>query len=262
MREINKFLALLLVAAMYLVGFAFAEETLDEHGLEVNCLISEEGGFIIQIDVGDDENWVADDMAHDDSVVTLYDADVLEGTFVARYDVVGDGDVTVGVSHMNGIACDHRMTWDLHVEGGAIREVTGGSDTASPDEAEMDPYLSGLWAEAETQFSNMVIEKNEESGWDVEIVSPMTHGAYIFQATAYYDCELDELIYADGAFWNVPISDDVSEELGDPIAENTTGTFSFAGDEENPQLSWYNDQAPEEDEIVFERLDAEGTEDD
>ena len=37
MREINKFLALLLVAAMYLVGFAFAEETLDEHGLEVNC---------------------------------------------------------------------------------------------------------------------------------------------------------------------------------------------------------------------------------
>ena len=40
------------------------------------------------------------------------------------------------------------------------------------------PDLSGEWAETNTQFTRMTVEKNPESGWDIEIVSPLTHGAY------------------------------------------------------------------------------------
>lgn len=244
----KKIITLILIALMSLAGVTALAD-----GTSINCLI-EEGSFIIQIDDPEgDLGWVADDMAQDDSVVKLYDADLIEDTFVVRYDPVGDGDVTVGVRHYTGIACDELHTFDLHVENGAVTESTGGSYTASPDPAEQDPFLIGEWLEKETQFAQMTIEKNPSGrGWDVEITSPLTHGAYIFKATIDYDCELDAFVYDKGKFWEVPVTDDENVELGEAKIAGSTGSFTIGGAEEDLTLTWYSDVSPEE-RVVFER---------
>lgn len=244
----KKIITLVLIALMSLAGVTALAD-----GTSINCLI-EEGSFIIQIDDPEgDLGWVADDMAQDDSVVKLYDADLIEDTFVVRYDPVGDGDVTVGVRHYTGIACDELHTFDLHVENGAVTESTGGSYTASPDPAEQDPFLVGEWLEKETQFTQMTIVKNPGGrGWDVEITSPLTHGAYIFKATIDYDCELDAFVYDKGKFWEVPVTDDENAELGEAKIVGSTGSFTIGGAEEDLTLTWYSDVSPEE-RVVFER---------
>ena len=244
----KKLFIMLLVALIGLMcAVALAE------GTSINCLI-EEGSYIIQIDDPDgDMGWVADDMAQDDSIVKLYDADLIEDTFVVRYDPVADGDVTVGVRHYTGIACDELHTFDLHVENGAVTESTGGSYTASPDPTEQDPILIGEWLEKDTQFTQMTIEKNPSgAAWDVEITSPLTHGAYIFKTTIYYDCELDTFVYDKGKFWDVPVTDDENAELGVAKIAGSTGSFTFGGTEEAPTLTWYSDVNPEE-RVVFEK---------
>ncbi len=249
----KKWLVLLMAVALCAVGFAaFAEEA--EAGLKVNTLF-EDGSFVIQIDAEGDLGWIADDMAQDDSVVKLAFEDTLEGTYVARYEPVGDGDVTVGVRHYTGIACDHVLTWDLRVADGAVQEVTGGSDTVAVDEAEQDPFLTGEWLEAQTQFTQMTVEKNPERGWDVEIAAPMTHGAYIFKTTIYYDCDLKGFVYDKGKFWELPITDSEEEvELGEAMVAGSTGTFVFA-DEQDLRLIWTDDGDPEK-TVIFERVDA------
>ena len=250
----KKLLAILMAAALCLVGFAMAEE--EAAGGKVSSEI-ENGEFVIRVNAGDDLAWVADDMAQDPSVVELASADNVDGAFVARYAPVGDGDVTVGVRHYTGIACDEMMTWDLHVENGAVTEVIGGSYAAGSDDAVSDSYLLGEWLEAETQFTQMTIEKNPERGWDVEIASPMTHGAYIFKTTVQYDCELNSFVYDKGKFWDVPITDSEEEvELGEAAIAGTTGSLTFVGDDENLMLEWYDDEHP--DAIIrFEKAGAE-----
>ena len=257
--NMKKLIAILMALALLVCGLttvAMAEEAEAAVGHKFNDLI-EDGEFIIQVDAGDDMGWIADDMAQDSSVVKLVYADTLDGTFVARYAPVGDGDVTVGVRHYAGYACDEMMTWDLHVENGAVTEVTGGSYTASGDEADSDPYLLGEWLEKDTQFTQMTIEKNPEKGWDVEIASPMTHGAYIFKTTIQFDCERNGFVYDKGKFWNVPITDSDEEvELGEAAVAGTTGIFTFVGDPVDVLLEWCDDQNPEN-TIVFEPFKAE-----
>ena len=234
-----------------MVALAQAEPAAE--GTKINCEIVE-GSYVIQIDVADgDTGWTADDMSQDDTVVKLYDADVIEDTFVARYDPVGDGDVTVGVRHFTGIACDEVHTFDLHVENGAVTESTGGSYTASPDEAEMDPFLSGEWTESGTHFTQMTISKNAERGWDVEIASPLTHGAYVFKATIYYDCELDSFVYDKGMFWDVPVTEEPNPELGEAKITGTSGSIAMAGDEKGITLTWTDpDERHDAINVVFE----------
>lgn len=250
----KKTIAILLTLVLLLCGTAaLAEGDPAAEGTKINCEIVE-GSYVIQIDVADgDTGWTADDMAQDDSVVKLYDADVIEGTFVVRYDPVGDGDMTVGVRHYTGIACDEAYTFDLHVENGAVTESTGGSHTASPDEADQDPFISGEWTESETQFAQMTISKNAERGWDVEIASPLTHGAYVFKATMYYDCELDSFVYDNGMFWDAPITDEANPEPGEAKIAGTSGSFSIAGDEQGVSLTWMDlDERHDAITVVFE----------
>lgn len=255
----KKAIALLMTLMLALCGLSATAETEAEVTTDINCLI-EEGSFIIQIDDPDgDMGWVADDMSQDDSVVKLYDADLIEDTFVVRYDPVADGDITVAVAHYyTDVACDRYITWDLHVEDGAVKEVTGSTEIGAPAEDELDPWLSGEWIEQDTQFSALTIEKNPEMGWNVELVSPMTHGAYIFKTTVYYDCISGGLIYDKGKFWDVPITDSEEEaELGEAKVAGTVGAFSFGGDsiEDNTTLTWYDSQSPEN-ETVFVRADS------
>ena len=250
----KKLIAILTTLALLLCGMtALAETAPAPESTKINCEIVE-GSYVIQIDNPEgDTGWVADDMAQDDTVVKLYDADQIEDTFVVRYDPVGDGDVTVGVRHFTGIACDEVFTFDLHVENGAVTESTGGSHTASVDEADLDPFLSGEWTESETQITQMTVSKNAERGWDVEIASPLTHGAYVFKATVYLDCELDTLVYDNGMFWDVPVTDEPNPELGEAKITGTSGGFAIAGDEQGVSLTWMDtDERHDAITVVFE----------
>lgn len=250
----KKLLMMALALAMLLTLPALADEA---DGVKVDTLI-EDGEFIIQLDVSDgDLGWIADDMEQDPSVVELAFCDIVEGTFVARYAPVGDGDMTVGVKHYIGIACDEAFTWDIHVEGGAVTDVTGGSHAMRSDGSDIDPYMVGEWLESETQFTQMTIEKNPEYGWDVDILSPMTHGAYEFKTTIYYDCDRDCFVYDKGKFWDLPITDSDEEvELGEAAVAGTTGSFTFVGDEQSPMLEWHDDVQNPEGSILLERVDA------
>lgn len=250
----KKCVAMLTILALLCGTAAFAESGPDAEGTKIKCRI-EDGSYVIRIDNPEgDTGWVADDMAQDDSVVKLYAAGLIGDTFEVRYAPAGDGDMTVGVRHYNGIACDEAYTFDLHVENGAVTESTGGSASASPDEAEQDPFLSGEWTERETQFTQMTVSKNAERGWDVEIVSPLTHGAYVFKATIYYDCELDCFVYDNGMFWDVPVTDEPDFEPGEAKIAGTSGSFFFAGDEQSLSLTWMDsDERHGEITVVFER---------
>ena len=246
----KKLIAVFAMLTLLLCGVASHGETA-EAGASIKCLI-ENGSYVIRVESGNGLGWIADDMAQDDSVVKLGRAESLDGAFVARYDPVGDGDATVSIRHYTGIACDEAHTFDLRVENGAVTESTGGSFTASPDETEQDPYLCGEWLESETQFTRMTIAKNEGRGWDVEITSPLTHGAYVFKTTIYYDCDLDSLVYDKGKFWDAPIADAENPELGEAKIAGSTGAFTFTGDDQKLCLTWHDDQQPEQ-QILFER---------
>ena len=250
----KKMIAIITTLALLLCGAAVLAETGPAaEGAKISCQI-EDGCYVIQIDDPEgDPGWIADDMAQDDTVVRLYGAELNGDTFVACYVPTGDGDVTVGVRHYTGIACDEAHTFDLHVENGEVTESTGGSYTASPDEAELDPWLSGVWTENGTRFNQMTISKNAERGWDVEIASPLTHGAYVFRTTIYYDCERDCFVYDKGEFWDVPVSDEPNPELGEAKITGTEGTFSIGGDEQSLSLTWTDpDERHGEITVVFE----------
>ena len=260
----KKLIAILMALALMTCGlatFALAEEADININIndKFNTLI-EDGEFIIQVDAEGQEGWIADDLAQDPTVLELAYADTLEDTFVARYSPVGDGDMTVGVRHYTGIACDEMMAWDVHVENGAVQEVTNGMYLATLDDEEIDPMVLGDWLEKDTQFTQMTFEKNPERGWDVEIAAPMTHGAYIFKTTVQYDCELDSFVYDKGKFWNTPITDSEEEvDLGEAAVAGTTGSITFTGEEGNMTAEWYDDNNPEM-TVIFERADGEAAE--
>ena len=130
---------------------------------------------------------------------------------------------------------------------------------AMAEATETDAALIGDW-ETEDQFSRMTIEKNPGGeDWDVEIASPLTHGAYIFKTTIYYDCDVNGFVYDKGKFWDVPITDsDEAVELGEAKLAGTTGVFTFVEDDQEVYLTWYDDHDPET-EVVFERA-ADGAE--
>ena len=238
-----------LILSLMLTGFALAENT------EVNCLI-EEGSYIIQIPVDEeDEGWEADSMAQDPSVVKLYDADIIEDTFVVRYDPVADGEVTVGVRHFTGNACDEVMTWDLKVENGAVTEATAGSHTQSPDPSEQDPYLSGEWQADDDIMASLTIDANADGGWEFQISTVGQAGStHVFKGNMYYDCELDSFVYDDCTVYEAQITVDDDTELGDTVAVDATGNFAFEPEEgDQVRLGWYNSLSTET--IVFHRAE-------
>ena len=251
----KKLFAILLILALALCGATACAEA-GEAAIE--CAI-EDGSYVIRIpDPSGDLGWVADDMAQDDSVVKLDGAELVDGAFVVRYAPVGDGDVSVHVRHYTGIACDQLYGWDLKVQDGAVLESTGGFYTASPNTAEQDEFLAGEWLEDGTQFAQMTVAMNESGrGWDVEVVSPMTHGAYVFKTTIYYDCELDAFVYDKGKFWEVPVTDSEGDvELGEAAVAGTCGSFTLEADGQDLLLTWYDDQSPEG-AVLFRRFDEE-----
>lgn len=246
----KKFIALVLSLAL-LCGFAALAEA--DVGTKMDCRI-EEGSYYIRIDDPEgDLGWVFETENQD--VAMLYDASLDGDAFVARFDPSQDGEATVTARHYTGIACDELHTWDLRVEGNMVTECTGGSATMSPAEEENDPWVCGEWAERDTQFTTLKVEKNPERGWDVEAVSPLTHGAYIFKTTVYYDCEVLGFVYDKGKFWDAPTDGDA--ELGEARTAGTVGSFAIGlegNTPENATLTWHDDTLGED--VVFERIEA------
>lgn len=127
------------------------------------------------------------------------------------------------------------------------------SDFSSED---VEDWLSGEWLEKNTQFAQLYMEPDDAGGWSAEIFSPLTHGAYVFKASAALDEALGVLTYDDGCFWEVPITDYEDEELGDPTISGTSGSFTCAGeDARDATLTWYDVQSPEE-KVVFAPAEA------
>lgn len=218
----------------------------EAQGEKINTLLVE-GSFVIQVDVSDgDDGWVADDMAQDPTVVALYDADIIEDTYVARYDAVADGEVTVGLRHMDGDVCDEAYTYDLLVKDGAVQEVTGGSYTASPDEAEQDPYISGEWQVNDAIMAGLTITKNAGVGWALQIATAYPD-VHVLKANIRYDCELDTFVYYDGVVYESEITNSPEVVVGDVVKTDVYGTLTIAqGSEGDLELTWYNSLSPEE----------------
>ena len=246
----KKLISVLLSLALLMSAFALAEAGESAQGAGIRCAI-EDGSYVIRIaDENGDLGWLADDMSQDDTVVTLASEGLEGGEYVVRYDPVADGEVTVGVRHYIGIACDEAHTFDLVVKDGAVQESTGGSYTASPDEAEQDPYLSGEWLEAGEGFARMTIAKGVERGWDVEIRADSEADDFVFITTVYYDCDLDSFVYDKGKYWDSP---DDPAELGEASVAGTCGDLAFSGDEGDLMLTWYDDRYPDR-EVGFKPL--------
>jgi len=247
----KKMIAILMAAALCLTGFSMAESVPADGNDKFNTLI-EDGEFIIQVDSKGDLAWLADDMAQDPTVVELAFMDTIEDTFVARYAPTGDGDVTVGVRHYSGIACDELMTWDLHVEDGAVQEVIGGSHAVTIMDGQMDEAMLGEWLEKDTQYTSMTIEKNPTRGYDIAIVSPVSHGAYVFKTSVLFDCEMNSFVYDKGKFWDIDGNYEEGTVLGEARTAGTTGSFAFS-DDAGSVLEWHDDVVNSHESIRFTR---------
>ncbi|MBQ6173096.1 MAG: hypothetical protein IKS31_01950 [Clostridia bacterium] len=238
-------LALALVATAA-IGLAGAEQT----NSALTCGV-EDGCYVIRVRLNDgDDLWLADAPGGDGSVMTLSSAGNEDGYFVARYAPAADGDTTVSLRHMKRGVCDILHTFDLHVEGGEISS-TGGSYTASPADDDLTPYLRSEWLEKETQFTVMTLRENlPEGGWDAEITSPMTRGAFVLRAHVGFDCAENALLYFDGALY--PLTED-----GEPAdeAEKTglSGSIVIGGTEEAVELTWTDAQVLGNGFTVFEK---------
>ena len=114
----------------------------------------------------------------------------------------------------------------------------------------------GEWVECETHFTQMTIEENPVEGLDVEIVSPLTHGAYIFKATVQYEADQRCFTYDKGKFWDVPITEEENPELGEAKIAGTSGIFTFVWEEDRLILTWVDDSQPDR-EVRFERAEAD-----
>lgn len=249
MKTAKMIFAATLIGALCVTAPVLAETDEPE---SIVCNI-EDGNYVIRIpDAEGDLGWMADDMEQDDSVVKLGSAELVDDEFVIVYEPAGDGEITVSAKHYNGIACDRMHTWDLRVENGAVTENFGGSYTESPKDDELDPFMTGEWVEKDTEYTGMSIERNPEKGFDIEIVSPMTHGAYVFKTTIYFDCDRNAFVYDKGKFWDLPEDGNTEAELGEAKIAGSTGSISMEGDEDNLSLVWYDD-GTEGEEIVFTR---------
>ena len=252
-RFVSLMLALLL--ALALLPAALNEEVGELHGAIAGSL--EDGSYVIRIPVEqDDLGWFAQEPAQDEAV-KLAETKTEDGCFVVKYDPVHDGDATVIVRHFYcAAACDQCHGWYLAVRDGKIQEVTGGSYTAIPRAEEVDPCFSGAWLEKDTQFTHLTVKKNEALGWDVEIVSPLTHGAYKFVATVYQDAYQDGFVYDKGKIFDLPADYEEGMDLGQPAQSGLSGILEFEGSSEGVFLVWQDGRKNAE-SVRFEKAQSD-----
>ena len=223
---------------------------------------AEDGTYAIEaaIPAGQAGEWRTDDPATlENNVVKLVSSAVEGDAFVAQYEPVNDGTTSVNLKHYNGPACDMFYTYTLTVENGQISQKGEAVLTQAPAADALNPFLAGNWAEDETQFTVLDLENNDEGGWSAQAVSPVSHGAYVYKMTLYYDCELQKLVYDDGAVYDAPITDSADEtDLGDPNATGKQGTMEITStDDGNVALFWNAEANGGDHDITFVRTDGD-----
>ena len=252
----KKILALILTAAMLLAACAaYAEDPADDAVTQITGQI-EDGAYVLTLKVKPEDpgEWRADEMAQDDTVVKLASSGLENGVFTARYEPTGDGQVTVGLRHITvHNTCDELHTFDLVIKDGRVQEETGGSYLATAPDDIVDTIFSGKWLEKETQFTVLNVTKKDGDGWDVEITSPVSHGAWLIRASVYQDCEYAGVVYADGVRYDLQPDGEPSEK---EAASGLWGTLSFEGTEDGIQLVWYDSEMSENGSTVtFEKAE-------
>lgn len=254
-KSILRTLLTALLALNLIVSCAMAETApMSQIAGEVDA---ESGFYLVRIHTTreDASNWAA--LIEEDAAVALDGAEENDEGLTIRIAPVEDGEAVVGLAHMKDGVCVELHELTLPVKDGKIQEPTGGSYTASPSDEELAAVLEGEWIEAETQFTAMDIARAENGGFDVTIVSPVTHGAYVIKAVARYDCQSDALVYSEGQVYEAPITEAETSDVGPLVSEDAMGTLAFEGtSEEDLRIVWTNAQDPVN-SVIFERAAAD-----
>lgn len=212
-------------------------------GGAADCFIDGDGHFIVQIAVaeGDPGQWQADDMAQvEDAVVALYYADTLEDTFVANYAPTGEGMATVSARHATGPACDEVYTWALEVAGGRVASAVNSGWTTSPDADYLDSIVSGQWVEPVSGLFTLTVARNPGGGWDATVLDASGDTPHLYAFTAWYDCELDDFVYVDGAAYEATYTGG-EPQPGALVRDGLAGNLATAlGEGGSPALEWYD----------------------
>ncbi len=246
----KKILVMVLAVAILAAAAVCAGAETADNAPAINGEIVD-GAYVLTVRTNGDGEWRADEMAQDDTVVKLASAEERDGFFTARYEPSGDGAVTVSLRRYNGKnVCVEIHTFDLLVKNGKVQEVTGGSYTAAPDEWDVNEAISGEWLEKDTQFTTLTVNRNLDAGWNVEITSPVSHGAWKIRANVYYDCDYDALVYSDGVKYDL-VPGDVTLEK--EAAKDLWGTLGFSNADGGLEIVWYDMANTAGETVTFER---------
>lgn len=201
--------------------------------------------------------WRTDDPAtQENNIVKLVSSEMQGNEFVARYEAVNDGETTVNLKHYNGPACDLLYTYTLSVDNGQIAEKGDPVETKAPDDDVIGQFLLGAWVDNEAPYAQLEIAKNPDGGWDAEAITPASHSGHVYKMTLYYDCDLQRLVYDNGAIYDVPITDSDKGELGDPVAADQQGIVEVVStDDGKVRLLWNAEANSEGIDIYFVRPD-------
>ncbi|MBQ3705365.1 MAG: hypothetical protein II888_02815 [Clostridia bacterium] len=116
------------------------------------------------------------------------------------------------------------------------------------EDSDGNPFFSGEWLEKDTQFTVLDVTRKISGGWEIELTSPVSHGAWVIRGTAFFDSGRDAFVYSDGVKRNLP------EQEGDQEQTGLQGTLRLTGTEDSLQVVWCEE--PEGNEIIFERAPA------
>ena len=247
----KKWVVLMLVLFAAVCLSASAEEA---QAPRADCSL-EDGLLVVRIvpDAEDAGVWEAAAMDEDaDHSVVLQSSDTSEGRAVFTFAPAIDGWDDVEIVHTVNAVCDEFYHFLVEVQDGAFSdEAPYMEHVMSPDKTILIPYMAGEWREAETQFHTMEIADGEGAAWNVEIVSPVSHGAYRFTATACYDCTLDALVFTDGIMYDLPAD---GEEPAAPAREGLAGCLylEVAAEADGKLLLLWKNPVTEE-EVCFAR---------
>ncbi len=211
----------------------------------------EEGLLVVRIPLDEEDAGSWDAEMHDldaDRSMTLLSAEVGEDYAVYSFAPANDGWDQVDILHYADVACDEFYQIMAEVQDGVFSGEMYTEHITSPKEDRLDPYMIGEWPEAETQFRTLKITDLEGPGWGLEVVSPISHGAYRFTATIHYDCIEDALAFANGTLYELFPT---GEDSGNPAGEEMEGcVYIDVTAEEDGQLTliW---EDPVTDETVY-----------
>ena len=246
----RKTISMLLALAMLLTACAALAEGEEAAQSRITGNIAE-GCYelTVRLDPEDRGEWRAEESANG-SAVKLAGATAENGVLTVRYEPAEDGEASVILAHYTEHqTCDQMFSFTLRVEGGKVQEVSNGSVQIAPAEEELAQHFSGEWLEKGTQFTRLDVTKQIGDGWEVEITSPISHGAWVIRATAYYDILRDAFAYQDGVKYDLIPGDETQMKEAETGRQ---GMLKFDGTTENLQLVW--EDAGET--VTFERAPA------